>query len=257
VTKVMMPKKLIVQPPSRFKNAFVSKLAAHPFPNEKEDKAEKEKGGAVIVASPDDNKTTETPAAPAVRAASSLLASASGSAPPAAGRKQLLLSQDERDVAEIAANLPKIKHQRMDLYGQPYYRAWSPQNAEDDSGGGYAGEDCMVGLVHYVRDSVLDSKIEDEYMTFAQLKKHSTVLREVPYAVWFGSDIMFIEDEKRKKARLEVENQRRKEEWLLSASTSMDPDDESQRKKALRPLKPAKGDFRAVWRRTWADYEGY
>ena len=262
----MMPKKLIVRPACKA-SAFVGKIAAHPQPNENDARMAARKRPSAPAPTPTPTATASTTTSPALLVTNNNTAPAGTSAVPAPRQvewksvakpamKTAQMAHDMRDDASIAANLPQIEKQRLDDYGQPYFRAWAPQiNPADDGGrggtSGYAGEDRMVVLVHFLRDSELEPQMPPEYMTFAQLKKMSTIrMREVPTAVMFGADMTFAEDAKSKAARLAEEKERREEDYVMS----MDPDAKKKRRKAL---KPTKGSFSICWRNSWADCAAY
>jgi hypothetical protein len=139
-------------------------------------------------------------------------------------------AQDE----EIARSLPPITQRKVDKYGNPWYRAWSPLNKATGEGCCLL-EDHMVVLVHHKArgEETEEMKPASEYMTFQQLKQHSLIkLKEVPLEAKFGADLMFVED-----AQLRADSILKLEEG------------------GGRIQK--KGLFCAVWRRTHADMEGY
>ena len=139
-------------------------------------------------------------------------------------------AQDE----EIARSLPPITQRKVDKYGNPWYRAWSPLNKATGEGG-CQSEDHMVVLVHHKArgEETEETKPASEYMTFKQLRQHSLIkLNEVPLEAKFGADLIFVEDAQLRADRI----------LKLEAGGG-------------RIQK--KGLFCVVWRRTHADMEGY
>jgi hypothetical protein len=134
---------------------------------------------------------------------------------------------------EIARNLQPITQHKVDKYGNPWYRAWAPQ----DMGGGCPSEDHLVVLVqHRVRsEETEETKQPSEYMTFQQLKQHSLIkLNELPLEVKSGANLMFLED-----AQLHADRMKAQEGGQLT-----------------KPIQK-KWLFCTVWRRTHADLAGY
>ena len=74
-------------------------------------------------------------------------------------------------------------------------------------------------------------------------------MREVPYAVMFGADLTFAEDDKSKAKRLAEEKESSEEDG------SMDPD--AKPKRARKQLKPTKGSLSISWRNTLADCDAF
>ena len=151
--------------------------------------------------------------------------------------------------AELARDLPPIPYSKKDKYGAPYFRAWAP--------GDYAGEDRMVALVenYHYSDYHKEAPHPMEFMHFKDLNKHILLkdhkMKEVPTALKYGAHLMFKEDPKYRANRIEMEAKLKAE---ADAEAAANP--EKKKTKAVKPL-PRKGGFITIWRRTYADTEGY
>ena len=94
-----------------------------------------------------------------------------------------------------------------------------------------------------------------QYMHFKDLNAHILLkdhkMKEVPTALKYGAHLMFKEDPKHRANRIEMEAKLKTEADVEAAANPG-----KKRKAVVKPL-PSKGGFSTIWRRTYADTEGY